>query len=108
MSPAPKEHGGRVHAEADDPLRNPFELDRHRIIESTGFRRLEHKTQVFAPSHHDHFRTRLTHTLEVAQIARCLGSALKAKETLAETIALAHDLGHPPFGHAGEAALKTG
>lgn len=98
--------GGRAHLEPDDPLRSPFELDRYRIIESTAFRRLEGKTQVFAPSHHDHFRTRLTHTLEAAQIARCLAVALQANESLAEAITLAHDLGHPPFGHAGEAALS--
>jgi dGTPase len=97
---------GREHPEPDDPLRGPFELDRHRIIESMAFRRLEHKTQVFAPSHHDHFRTRLTHTLEAAQIARCLAVALRANEALAEAITLAHDLGHPPFGHAGETALN--
>jgi len=96
---------GRVHAEPEDPLRGPFELDRHRIIESTAFRRLEHKTQVFAPTLHDHFRTRLTHTLEAAQIARCLAVALRANEALVESITLAHDLGHPPFGHAGETAL---
>lgn len=97
--------GQREHVEAGDPLRGPFELDRHRIIESTAFRRLEHKTQVFTAAHHDHFRTRLTHTLEVAQAARTLAVALRANEALAETIALAHDLGHPPFGHAGEVAL---
>lgn len=97
--------GQREHVEAADPLRGPFELDRHRIIESTAFRRLEHKTQVFTAAHHDHFRTRLTHTLEVAQFARTLAVALRANEALAETIALAHDLGHPPFGHAGEVAL---
>jgi len=96
----------RVHPEPADPMRGPFELDRHRIIESTAFRRLEHKTQVFAPSLHDHFRTRLTHTLEAAQIARCLAVVLRANEALAEAITLAHDLGHPPFGHAGEAALN--
>lgn len=95
----------RVHPEPDDSLRGPFLRDQHRIIESTAFRRLEHKTQVFAPAHHDHFRTRLTHTLEVAHIARCLAVALQANEQLAEAIALAHDLGHPPFGHAGEVAL---
>lgn len=88
-----------------DPLRSPFELDRHRIIESTAFRRLEGKTQVFSPLHHDHFRTRLTHTLEATQIARCLARALRVSEDVAEAITLAHDLGHPPFGHAGEAAL---
>jgi dGTPase len=97
---------GREYREPEDPLRGPFELDRHRIIESTAFRRLEHKTQVFAPSHHDHFRTRLTHTLEAAQIARCLAVALRANEALAEAITLAHDVGHPPFGHAGETALN--
>ncbi len=96
----------RVHPESSDPLRGPFELDRHRIIECTAFRRLEHKTQVFAPEFHDHFRTRLTHSLEAAQIARCLAVALRANEALAEAIALAHDLGHPPFGHAGETALN--
>ncbi len=95
----------REHPEPDDPLRSPFELDRHRIIECTAFRRLEGKTQVFLAAHHDHFRTRLTHTLEAAQIARCLAAALGANEGLAEAITLAHDLGHPPFGHAGEAAL---
>ncbi|UCE59771.1 MAG: dNTP triphosphohydrolase [Phycisphaerales bacterium] len=97
--------GVRVHNEPDDPLRSPLELDRHRIIESTSFRRLEGKTQVFTAAYHDHFRTRLTHTLEAAQIARCLAVSLRANETLAETITLAHDLGHPPFGHAGEKAL---
>ncbi|MBI4719284.1 MAG: dNTP triphosphohydrolase [Planctomycetes bacterium] len=97
--------GGRTHGEPADPLRGPFEIDRHRVINCTAFRRLEHKTQVFAPAHHDHFRTRLTHTLEVANIARCLAAGLGANEALAEAIALAHDLGHPPFGHAGEAAL---
>ena len=99
--------GDRKHTEPDDPLRNPFERDQHRIIESTAFRRLEGKTQVFAPSHHDHFRTRLTHSLEVAQIARVLANKLRANESLAEAIALAHDLGHAPFGHAGEAALHA-
>jgi len=96
----------RDHAEPPDSLRGPFEVDRRRIIESTAFRRLEYKTQVFAPSLHDHFRTRLTHTLEVAQIARCLAVNLRANEALCEAITLAHDLGHPPFGHAGEAALN--
>lgn len=97
--------GGRVHPEPDDPLRGPFEVDRHRIISCTAFRRLEQKTQVFAPAVHDHFRTRMTHTIEVAGIARTLAKLLRADETLAEAISLAHDLGHPPFGHAGEAAL---
>ena len=101
----PQTGGSRVHEEPSDPLRGPFVVDRRRIINCTAFRRLEQKTQVFAPSHHDHFRTRLTHTLEVAEIARCLAGSLRANESLTEAIALAHDLGHPPFGHAGEAAL---
>jgi len=96
----------RVVSEPDDPLRTPFEVDRHRIIECTAFRRLEQKTQVFAPTHHDHFRTRLTHTLETAQIGRCLAAGLGADGVLVEVICLAHDLGHPPFGHAGEVALN--
>ena len=78
----PAEAGGRTHAEPDRPGRDPFELDRHRIIESAAFRRLEGKTQVFAPSRHDHFRTRLTHTIEAAQIARHLAVALRANEAL--------------------------
>ena len=98
--------GGRRHPEPADSLRDPFELDRHRIIECTAFRRLEAKTQVFAPGFHDHFRTRLTHSLEVASIARTLARALGLNELLTEAIALAHDLGHPPFGHAGESALN--
>ncbi|MEK6674469.1 MAG: dGTP triphosphohydrolase [Planctomycetota bacterium] len=96
----------RVHSEEPDPLRKPFEVDRHRIIECTAFRRLEGKTQVFLVGRHDHFRTRLTHTLEVAQIARTVAANLGADEALAEAIALAHDLGHPPFGHAGEKSLN--
>jgi dGTPase len=97
---------GRFHAEPADPLRNPFEVDRHRIITCTAFRRLEGKTQVFLAGTHDHFRTRLTHSLEVAEIARTLARSVGAEETLVEAIALAHDLGHPPFGHAGETALN--
>lgn len=101
-----EDSGGRAHDEPMDPLRSPFAVDRHRIIESAAFRRLEGKTQVFTATEHDHFRTRMTHTLEVSQIARCLAHNLGANEQLAEVIALAHDLGHPPFGHAGEAALN--
>lgn len=97
---------GRVHNETEDPLRGPFARDRQRVLQSTAFRRLEYKTQVFVTHEHDHFRTRLTHTLEVAEISRRLAVALGVNETLAETIALAHDLGHPPFGHAGEATLN--
>jgi len=96
----------REHPESHEPLRSEFALDRHRIIECAAFRRLEGKTQVFFAGRHDHFRTRLTHTLEVAQIARCLARQLRVNEELAEAIALAHDLGHPPFGHAGEVALN--
>ena len=95
----------RAHDEPVDRLRSPFELDRHRVIESMAFRRLERKTQVFGAAHHDHFRTRLTHTLEVASLARTLARLLSANESLAEVIALAHDLGHPPFGHAAEQVL---
>jgi dGTPase len=96
---------GRRHAEPEDPLRTPFQRDRDRIVHSTAFRRLEYKTQVFVSHEDDHFRTRLTHTLEVAQIARTAARALALDEDLAEAVALAHDLGHSPFGHAGEDAL---
>lgn len=97
---------GRRHAEAPHPLRTDFQRDRDRIIHSRAFRRLEYKTQVWVTGSDDHFRTRLTHTIEVAGIARTLARCLGLNEDLAEAIAFAHDLGHPPFGHCGERALN--
>jgi dGTPase len=98
---------GRVHEEPDCPIRLPFQRDRDRIIHSKTFRRLTHKTQVFLAPTGDHYRTRLTHALEVSQIARTIASALYLNEPLTEAIALGHDLGHTPFGHAGEKALNN-
>ncbi|MEJ8476009.1 deoxyguanosinetriphosphate triphosphohydrolase [Roseibium algae] len=96
---------GRLYPEPDSQTRTPFQRDRDRIIHSSAFRRLKHKTQVFVYHEGDHFRTRLTHTIEVSQIARSLARALKLDEDLAECLALAHDLGHTPFGHEGEDVL---
>ncbi|MGY1590994.1 HD domain-containing protein [Geodermatophilus sp. SYSU D00708] len=97
---------GRAVAEPEDPLRTAFERDRDRILHAKAFRRLKHKTQVFLNPDGDHFVTRLTHTLQVTQVARSLACALGLNETLAEAIALGHDLGHSPFGHIGEDALE--
>jgi dGTPase len=100
------ESKGRLRPEREDPLRTCFQRDRDRIIHSKSFRRLKHKTQVFLAPKGDHYRTRLTHVLEVAQIARTIARALRLNEDLTEATALSHDLGHTPFGHAGEAILR--
>lgn len=101
----PTRSRGRLYPEEESPSRSPFQRDRDRIIHASAFRRLKQKTQVFIAHEGDHFRTRLTHSLEVAQIARSVARMLGLDEDLAETVALAHDLGHPPFGHSGEDEL---
>ena len=101
----PEESRGRLYAEPASRTRTPFQRDRDRIVHSTAFRRLKHKTQVFVADEGDHFRTRLTHTIEVSQIARAFARALRLDEDLTEAVALVHDFGHTPFGHAGERAL---
>jgi dGTPase len=110
LSPFAADHRasrGRLLAEAASPTRSDFQRDRDRIIHSNAFRRLKHKTQVFVEHEGDHYRTRLTHSIEVGQIARAIARILGLDEDLAETLALAHDLGHTPFGHAGEDALDV-
>lgn len=103
----PEKTLGRLHPEIESPTRSDFQRDRDRIIHSASFRRLKHKTQVFVYHEGDHYRTRLTHTIEVAQISRSIARALGLDEDLAEALALAHDLGHTPFGHTGEDALNA-
>jgi len=100
------ESRGRLRPESDDPIRPAYQRDRDRIIHCKAFRRLKHKTQVFFAPTGDHYRTRLTHTLEVSQIARTISKVLRLHEELTESIALGHDLGHTPFGHAGERVLR--
>ena len=102
----PLKSNGRFYKENKTPLRTDFQRDRDRIIHSTAFRRLKHKTQVFVNTSGDHFRTRITHSLEVSQIARTLAKFFNLNEDLSETLSLAHDLGHTPFGHAGEESLN--
>ena len=97
---------GRIYKEPEHSIRSPYQRDRDRIIHSSSFRRLKHKTQVFVNTEGDHYRTRLTHSMEVSQIARTLARSLGLNEDLSETLSLAHDLGHTPFGHAGEEALS--
>src|ERR1700720_409732 len=115
MTPAPlaayamevRRSRGRRYSEAQHPYRGDYARDRDRVIPSRAFRRLEAKTQVFTTRYSDHFRNRLTHTIEVAQIARTVAGALGLNTDLTEALALVHDIGHPPFGHAGEKALDS-
>ena len=102
----PGESRGRQFGEVISTFRSPYQRDRDRVIHSSAFRRLKHKTQVFVEHEGDYYRTRLTHSIEVAQVARTISNALGLNEDLAEAVALAHDLGHPPFGHTGEDALE--
>ena len=97
---------GRIYNEKENSIRSPYQRDRDRIIHSSSFRRLKHKTQVFVNTEGDHYRTRLTHSMEVSQISRTLARSLGLNEDLCETLSLSHDLGHTPFGHAGEEVLN--
>ena len=97
---------GRIHYERPNKFRTPFQRDRDRIIHSASFRRLKHKTQVFVNTEGDHYRTRITHSIEVSQIARTISKYLNLNDDLAETLSLSHDMGHTPFGHAGDEALN--
>src|SRR5690242_17386259 len=101
----PEQGRGRRYPEPAHPYRNDFQRDRDRVVHSRAFRRLENKTQVFSRRYSDHFRNRLTHTIEVAQISRTIAAELELNEDLVEALALVHDVGHPPFGHAGERRL---
>ena len=103
-----RETKGRKRAEEPCSIRTAYQRDKDRILHSKAFRRLKHKTQVFFSPYDDHFRTRMTHTLEVSQIARTIARALSLNEDLTEAIALGHDLGHTPFGHSGERVLPVG
>src|SRR5512147_2502114 len=102
-----EESRGRRHPEPAHPYRNDFQRDRDRVVHARAFRRLEAKTQVFTRRYSDHFRNRLTHTIEVSQISRTIAAQLGLNVVLVEALALVHDLGHPPFGHAGEKALDA-
>ncbi len=107
MRPTRQKSRGRLYAEPESTFRSAFQRDRDRIIHSSAFRRLKHKTQVFIEHEGDYFRTRLTHSIEVAQVARTIARALALDVELTEAVALAHDLGHTPFGHTGEEALDA-
>src|SRR5262247_4334376 len=102
-----EESRGRRYPEPSHPYRNDFQRDRDRVVHPRAFRRLENKTQVFTRRYSDHFRNRLTHTIEVAQISRTIAAELQLNEDLVEALALVHDVGHPPFGHAGERTLDV-
>ena len=107
LSSSPETSKGRLIKESYSQTRSEFQRDRDRILHSAAFRRLKHKTQVFVSHEGDHYRTRLTHSLEVSQIARSICRVFNLNEDLADTLSISHDIGHPPFGHAGEDALSS-